>query len=451
MAYWMVVRSVYSCIVTLGVNVRICRQVRVRWLHGDRDSAQCRGMMNFSELASAASDLPEPFTDRLRLAVAAYLARFKGSSREHTESDLRCYLSWCAERGLDPLAAQRPHLELYIRWMQEIRRFKPSTVSRRFSVTAGFYRTCVLDGLLQHSPAEHVRRPAVPAESPTLGFTHLQFEALLTAARESPNPSGFALVAMLGLLGLRIFEATGAAIANLGEEHGHRVLRVCGKGSKVVQVPLPPAVSRAIDRAAGLRDGGPILLNRRGTRMDRHAATRRLRHLADTAGLRAKVHPHMLRHTFVTTMQGRGVASDATFREKREHPRPGLQLPRPSQRAGRVREQSGDDLRCQHPVASNETMLQLLLLHPVIRMMQQMQQKAQRRGGMPLPPARQAEVFGRVGKPLPTSFDAGVDLRDVQIAARHADPRTTMRYDRARTNLDRHPNYILAAYMSSAT
>jgi site-specific recombinase XerD len=34
-----------------------------------------------------------------------------------------------------------------------------------------------------------------------------------------------------------------------------------------------------------------------------------------------------------------------------------------------------------------------------------------------------------------TMLDAGVDLRDVQIAARHADPRTTMRYDRARNNL----------------
>ena len=67
--------------------------------------------------------------------------------------------------------------------MREIRRFKPSTVSRRFSVAAGFYRTCVIDGILEHSPTEHVRRPAVPAESPTLGFTHLQFEALLTAAR----------------------------------------------------------------------------------------------------------------------------------------------------------------------------------------------------------------------------------------------------------------------------
>ena len=117
--------------------------------------------------------------------------------------------------------------------MQEIRRFKPSTVSRRFSVAAGFYRTCVLDGVLPHSPAEHVRRPAVPAESPTLGFTHMQFEALLTAARESANLCDLALVAMLGLLGLRIFEATSADIADLGEEHGHRVLRVCGKGTKM--------------------------------------------------------------------------------------------------------------------------------------------------------------------------------------------------------------------------
>lgn len=85
--------------------------------------------------------------------------------------------------------------------------------------------------------------------------------------------------------------------------------------------------------------------------MDRHAASCRLHHLAATAGIRvARAHPHMLRHTFVTTMP-----------------------------------------------------------------------------------------------------DAGAGLRDVQIAARHPDPRTTMRYDRARQNLDRHPNYTLAAFMASGT
>lgn len=289
--------------------------------------------------------------DPLRLAAAAYLARFKGQSRVHAEGDLRAFLVWCAERAVDPLTTSRPYIELYVRWMQEQRRYAASTVSRRISVVAGFYRTCVIDGVLPHSPAEFVRRPRVPTTSPTLGLSHLQFEAMLAAGRDSADPSDFALVCLLGLLGLRISEATGLEVRDLGEEHGHRVVRVVGKGDKVVLVPLPPAVARAVDRAVGSRAGGPILLNRAGRRMDRHAATRRLRRLQQAAGVHiARMHPHMLRHTFVTTM-----------------------------------------------------------------------------------------------------LDAGVDLRDTQIAARHADPRTTMRYDRARTNLDRHANYVLAAYMSSGT
>jgi integrase/recombinase XerD len=150
------------------------------------------------------------------------------------------------------------------------------------------------------------------------------------------------------LLGLRIFEACGANIGDLGEEHGHRVLRV---HDRVVLIPLPPAVARALDRAVDDRSSGPVLRNILGVRMDRHAAIRRLKHLTAIAGIRMpRMRTHMLRHTFVTTM-----------------------------------------------------------------------------------------------------LDAGVSLRDVQIAARHADPRTTMRYDRARKNLDRHPNYILAAYMASGT
>ena len=47
-------------------------------------------------------------------------------------------------------------------------------------------------------------------------------------------------------------------------------------------------------------------------------------------------------------------------------------------------------------------------------------------------------------------LDAGVPLRDVQIAARHSDPRMTTRYDRARGNLDRHANYIVVSFIEGS-
>ena len=51
---------------------------------------------------------------------------------------------------------------------------------------------------------------------------------------------------------------------------------------------------------------------------------------------------------------------------------------------------------------------------------------------------------------ITAALDAGVPLRDVQEAASHADPRTTMRYDRAHGSLDRHATYIVAAYIAGA-
>jgi hypothetical protein len=121
-------------------------------------------MMAFTNLASVLPIL------RWRSLISCgwrWLPTWPGSrAREHTESDLRCYLAWCAERNLDPLTARRLHLELYIRWMQEIRHFKPSTVSRRFSVAAGFYKN-----LRHRRPAGAFTRRARPAALGTPGIT----------------------------------------------------------------------------------------------------------------------------------------------------------------------------------------------------------------------------------------------------------------------------------------
>jgi site-specific recombinase XerD len=76
-----------------------------------------------------------------------------------------------------------------------------------------------------------------------------------------------------------------------------------------VHFPLPLAIARAIDRAVCGRVDGPILRNTFGGRMDRRAATRRLKQLAARAGIRIpRMHPHMLRHTYVTTMLEAGVS-----------------------------------------------------------------------------------------------------------------------------------------------
>ena len=69
--------------------------------------------------------------------------------------------------------------------------------------------------------------------------------------------------------------------------------------------------------------------------------------------------------------------------------------------------------------------------------------------------ARRAGITKKVGPHtlrhafITAALDAGVPLRDVQEAASHADPRTTMRYDRARVSLDRHATYV-AAFLAGA-
>ncbi len=69
---------------------------------------------------------------------------------------------------------------------------------------------------------------------------------------------------------------------------------------------------------------------------------------------------------------------------------------------------------------------------------------------------RRAGIAKRVGPHtlrhafITAALDAGVPLRDVQEAASHADPRTTMRYDRARHSLDRHATYIVATFLAGA-
>jgi site-specific recombinase XerD len=287
------------------------------------------------------------FTAEEQQALAGFLSGYRGLTREAYALDLRQFVSWCCDHHLALFAARRVDIECFARHL-EVKGKARATVARRLCTIAGLYRYAEEEGLIDHSPAVHVRRPRLDYESHATGLDRNELGALLVAAGLS-SARDHALTSLLALNGLRISEALGADIEALGLERGHRTLTVTRKGGKVVTLPLAPRTARAVDLAMGERMDGPIFLGSDGVRLDRHAAGRIVRRAARQAGITKRVGPHTLRHAFITA-----------------------------------------------------------------------------------------------------ALDAGVPLRDVQEAASHADPRTTMRYDRGRVSLDRHATYIVATFVAGA-
>jgi integrase len=209
------------------------------------------------------------FTDAERLALAGFLAGYRGLTREAYALDLRQFTTWCRTRSVPLFTVRRADIEGFARDLEARGRAR-ATVTRRLCTIAGFYKYAVEEELLDHSPAAHVRRPRVDYESHAVALDRNELGALLVAAGLGP-PSEHALISLLALNGLRVSEATGADIEHLGLERGHRILTITRKGGKVVTIPLAPRTARAIDLAVGERCGGPIFLSSDGRRLDRHA------------------------------------------------------------------------------------------------------------------------------------------------------------------------------------
>jgi site-specific recombinase XerD len=286
----------------------------------------------------------------LAQATAGFLAGYGDVTRRAYALDLKQRTRWCSKNDLDVLEVRRAHIELFARSMEEEGRAR-STVARRLSTIAGFYRYCVEEQLIASSPAAHVRRPRIDYESRAVGLDRNELGMFLVQAGLSGGRD-HALACLLALNGLRVSEALNSNIENLGLQRGHhRTLTITRKGGKIVTVPLAPRTARTVDLCVGER------VERTNTHQPRRHSTYGPPHCnpdrqtaRQTGGIAKNISPHSLRHSIITA-----------------------------------------------------------------------------------------------------ALDAGVALRDVQEAASHADPRTTMRYDRARQSLDRHATYIVATFVAGAS
>ena len=110
--------------------------------------------------STALATIQPAFTDAERLALAGYLAGYRGQTREAYALDLRQFASWCRARSLGLFTVRRADIESFARDLEAKGRAR-STVTRRLCTIAGFYKYSVEEELLEHSPAAHLRRPRV--------------------------------------------------------------------------------------------------------------------------------------------------------------------------------------------------------------------------------------------------------------------------------------------------
>lgn len=199
------------------------------------------------------------------------------------------------------LEAKRTHLDAWARQM-EADGLKPATIARRLSSLSSFYAFACSEGILQMNPAKNVRRPKVSDESTRLGLTLDTSRKVLTAARDM-GPQARAAIALMLLGGLRVSEACLVMPSHVGEELGHRVLTVRGKGGKTRKVVLSPLAMHLIEEAlqTAQADGGTILQDERGLPLTRFQAGRLVRGIGRKAALGRPLTPHDLRHGCATS------------------------------------------------------------------------------------------------------------------------------------------------------
>lgn len=236
--------------------------------------------------------------------------RYGANTLAAYESDLDDYLGYAGgDAGSAP-----PDRRRFRGWLADMagRGLARTTVARRVSALRSFYRFCGRTGRIDINDLSWLRAPRPPKSVPK-PVSEEDARALLAAifrrrGDDWAKQRDFALLMMLYGSGLRISEALDLTRRDvpLGDW-----LRITGKGGKIREVPVLPAIAEAVAAYVGACpfDGGPsapLFVSARGNAFGARAAQRLVESLRLELNLPAHVTPHALRHAFATHLLGNG-------------------------------------------------------------------------------------------------------------------------------------------------
>jgi integrase/recombinase XerD len=239
-----------------------------------------------------------------------YLALEAGSSGHTIENylrDLRRFLQFAqTRRARDPASVNPALLRDFVFLLKDLG-LSPATIRRQVSALHTYFGFLIGEGILTGDPSDRLETPKKWRTLPEV-LSVREVEAML-AAPSADQPLAWRDRALLELgygAGLRVSELCTLGVADLILSEG--LVRVFGKGGKERLVPIGRKVIGPVSvylnqNRPGLdrgKSGGRVLLNARGAPLSRVGAWGIIKRVALAAGLKKRVTPHTLRHSFAT-------------------------------------------------------------------------------------------------------------------------------------------------------
>ncbi len=245
-----------------------------------------------------------------------YLIVEKGLSKNTIDAyghNLNRFFTYLRKEGIDEVASVS---RLVVRsFLLKLKKERLSTrsVVRNLVAIRTFFQFLIREGILENSPIEELESPKMAKTLPEI-LSLKEVEGLL----EQPNPQtplGIRDRAMLEVLyatGMRVSELTRLPLNQINLEAGF--VLVFGKGSKERIIPLGIEAMKWVDlylkvareKLAKRKESPLLFINRLGTGMSRQQFWKNIKAYGRRAGIRKRISPHLLRHSFASHLLERG-------------------------------------------------------------------------------------------------------------------------------------------------
>jgi len=219
--------------------------------------------------------------------------------------DLVRFIAYLENRNITPIKTSRSVIRDYLGSLTPD--LSKRSQARNVSAIKTFFRFLVSEGKMKENPARLLETPRIQQKLPEV-LSLGEVEQLLSQP-DITTPLGQRDRAMLELLyatGLRVSELVHLKLLDVNLEAGF--VKTLGKGSKERMVPFGEMALKALKtylsdgRKALLKSGHPpyLFLNFRGKPLSRQGFWKIIRNHGTMAGIKKKIKPHGLRHSFAS-------------------------------------------------------------------------------------------------------------------------------------------------------